>query len=225
MKIFFLLIFFSFYFSSCFTNYQFSDGSSINKRKIRSEVKSVEKNNFYNSNTYGHKLKISKVSLESKPDNEPRYSRINELEKGKLVEGWGNRKPYFIQKIGNGTTTYYKGDQINIFKPQSLNKELFFTEVNKIVMLLENGNLKMKDIDANLDPDIGLSVQYFGEGDWETEDAFVPEVKEVLIKGTKNEIFKSELVELPQVSYLSLVQNIGKQKSVETVTYFYILLK
>ena len=97
-------------------------------------------------------------------------------------------------------------------------------EVNRIVSLLEKSIIKMDNIKDELNPDYGIGQQYFGVSNWTKENAFLPEVIELLVKGKKNKVFATKISEYPNTSYLSLIQNIGEMKKVETLNYYTITI-
>ena len=225
MRTFLSYLFISFLLQSCATQYQLKDGTQISKKELVKKIKLV-KNKLEKTGYYHDKIiTIRKNTRENIEENQPFYDEVNDLKAEKLSEASKlGKRTVFYQKINNGYNVYYQVDQINIFKPNDINLSLYMKEVNRIVSLLEKSIIKMDNIKDELNPDYGIGQQYFGVSNWTKENAFLPEVIELLVKGKKNKVFATKIAEYPNTSYLSLIQNIGEMKKVETLNYYTITI-
>jgi hypothetical protein len=211
--------------SGCARKFKLKNEETITRKEIIAEVEAYKQadkaSNYYRSKN----VKISKRLVEKKDDKNPFYKTIKDLEIGKLsnIVTLGKMSIFYV-KTGDSIQTYYQPDQINIFQPSIINDDLFNEELDRIINLLERGDIVMSQIKEHLNKDYGISVQYFNNKSFIEEEKLKPEVIDQLKNKEVGSVYKTEKVQVGKVTYLSLIQNVGIKKENPVCHYLSIRL-
>lgn len=210
----------------CNTNYALIDGTMVSKKEIKEELILAEQRLKISTHYNSEKIKVIKLTKEWKAVDKVKYDIINNLKIGELSKAnKDSRTPFFYVKIKNGSQVYHDADMINVFKPENITNRLFMKEVDRVIGLLERGVITLDDLNRELNAEYGIRARNHSPWGWTKEEVFLPDLIEVLARGNKYEVYKSELARGFKSEYISLIQNIGKKKNVETLAYYKITLK
>lgn len=210
--------------SGCASKFKLSNGGTITKKEILSEVEAFrgaqESSKYYKS----EKLSIRKRSEEKTDKITNLYKTINDLNLGKLSKTYPmGRKSICYIKTGIGSKTYYQPDMINLFQSKSINDDLFNEEIDRIIHLLENGEITMSEIKENLNEEYDIGVQYYKNTTFSEEKKFKPDAIDLLKNKKIGSVIKSEKVTIGKATFLTLIQNVGVTKE-NPVCYFLSIL-
>jgi hypothetical protein len=210
---------------ACSPTYELSNGKIISKKEIITEIEKYHAADEASLNFKGHKVKIVK-RFKERTESDSNDVVIEDLKLGKLSKAiYSGKRIRFYYKTDSTLKKYYQPDMINVFQSNSINDDLFNEEIDRIIKLLENGVITMSEIESNLNKDYGSRVQYFPPSSFAEASAFIPDVIDLLEDKKVLKVYKTKKVDIGNVSYLSLIQNIGKYKENPVYQYLSITLK